>query len=682
MKSKTMLIVVLGCLLMLGAWQSAHAQAPVPRLEPEPCRTFVDLDTLGAVEGKDVQCYYLIVPEQRVRPSDKTIKLGIFVIKSTNPNPGAPLVMAQGGPGGSSIDIFNGLASPASPIGLALRADRDLIAFEQRGTHHTVPFLFCQEAYDQSVRALEPNYPKAQSAADSLKATEDCKKRLEAEGVNLAAYNSEENAHDIADLAKALGVPQVNFYGVSYGTMLGQHLVRLHPEVVKSFILDAIVPLNVNAFQRSAQSKNRSLDNLFAACSADANCNKYYPNLEQVLMQTVDDLNKNPLPIELTDFAAKKTYPTLFTGDSLMDLVEELFYATSSLPALPKMIYDAHHRQVDLPELALSLFALDATQADGMYFSVACAEEYHYDTPITDGVRPFIADEEIASTKEINEICKLWNVTALDATADTPITTDIPALLFSGNYDPITPPEYGDQVASHLTHVTNVVFPVNGHGAILVGSCASQIVKDFVANPAVAPDTSCAATPAAPAFVTLADHLVSPGATYLHRVLFRTINNPVNPQNLLALVNTLAERAILLGLLLLFPLIWLVRWLLTLKKPGEKDWLARIAPWAVLAWLTVALSFVALQFLGVGAVTFGGDLFSASAGLSRSAIWIFTLPWVLGLLTLVIVVAAVLSWRKGYWGVAGRIIFSIAAGLTVLYVISLINVGVYQVILA
>ncbi|GAB4432602.1 MAG: hypothetical protein Kow0031_14000 [Anaerolineae bacterium] len=155
---KLLTMVMLLTLLLGRVTQPAAAQGDVPRFEPEPCATFeVFSDAPAAVEGTDVECGYLIVPEQRVTPTDKTIKLGIVIIKSTSETPAEPLVMAQGGPGGSSIELYRFLAQPGNAVGQLLRADRDLIAFEQRGTRYSQPFLFCQEALDLTLDALAGN---------------------------------------------------------------------------------------------------------------------------------------------------------------------------------------------------------------------------------------------------------------------------------------------------------------------------------------------------------------------------------------------------------------------------------------------------------------------------------------------------------------------------------------------
>lgn len=110
--------------------------------------------------------------------------------------------------------------------------------------------------------------------------------------------------------------------------MLGQHLVRLHPEVVLTFILDGIAPLNVTVFQQAAQSLNPSFDLLFSTCTADADCNRYYPNLEQVLFDTIEQLNANPLSIVISDLETGINYNTTFTGDGLFGTVDGAAVAT------------------------------------------------------------------------------------------------------------------------------------------------------------------------------------------------------------------------------------------------------------------------------------------------------------------------------------------------------------------
>ena len=64
----------------------------------------------------------------------------------------------------------------------------------------------------------------------------------EAQGIDLSAYNSVQNAADVDLIRQALGYDEYNYYGVSYGTFLGFHLLRDQPEHLRSAILDGVVP--------------------------------------------------------------------------------------------------------------------------------------------------------------------------------------------------------------------------------------------------------------------------------------------------------------------------------------------------------------------------------------------------------------------------------------------------------
>ena len=238
LKRHTIVLVLALFLILTIGIRTAAAQSGFPRFEPVSCDIF-DLyeHAPGAVEGQDLQCGYLVVPERHDQPDAGSIRLAIVIIKSTGDNPAPdPLILAQGGPGGSGLELYAGLASPDSELGQMLRPERDLVVFEQRGTRYSLPFLFCQEVLDLELNAAEQELSLEEEARLLREAFQACKVRLEAEGIDLAAYNSIENARDIIDLAHVLGYDRLNYYGVSYGTMLGQHLMRLKPELLRSAI--------------------------------------------------------------------------------------------------------------------------------------------------------------------------------------------------------------------------------------------------------------------------------------------------------------------------------------------------------------------------------------------------------------------------------------------------------------
>src|SRR5437016_5942216 len=115
---------------ILASVSTAAAQDNVPRFESSDCAIPVPENE------KNVQCGYVIVPENRARKNGKTIRLPIVILKSDSPNPKPdPVVRTLGGPGASSLKLIRGRRS--SPW----LKDRDMIIFEQRGTKFAQPAL-------------------------------------------------------------------------------------------------------------------------------------------------------------------------------------------------------------------------------------------------------------------------------------------------------------------------------------------------------------------------------------------------------------------------------------------------------------------------------------------------------------------------------------------------------------
>ncbi|MEJ8672600.1 alpha/beta fold hydrolase [Streptomyces sp. MS1.AVA.1] len=128
-----------------------------------------------------------------------------------------------GGPGGDAIGDIPFL------IDAGVNRTRDLIVMAQRGTLHSQPNLACPEIDRFYAAAVGLRYDASSTGRRLVRATKECRERLTADGVELSAYNTTENAADFADLRKALGIDRWNVYGYSYGTDLALTFLRRHP---------------------------------------------------------------------------------------------------------------------------------------------------------------------------------------------------------------------------------------------------------------------------------------------------------------------------------------------------------------------------------------------------------------------------------------------------------------------
>lgn len=195
---------------------AAAAQTPGLTVEPYQFR-LADGTELPAERGT------FSVPEDRNDPRSRRIEIGFVRFRSTNPHPGAPIVYLAGGPGGSGVATAQG---PRQPIFLALRQVADVIALDQRGTglsNHIPP---CQ-----AERRLDPAavLNEATLTAYQRETLASCVARWRAAGVAVNGYTTEQNAADIEELRRLLGVPKVDLWAISYGVHLALATMRRYP---------------------------------------------------------------------------------------------------------------------------------------------------------------------------------------------------------------------------------------------------------------------------------------------------------------------------------------------------------------------------------------------------------------------------------------------------------------------
>jgi hypothetical protein len=97
-------------------------------------------------------------------------------------------------------------------------------------------------------------------------------------------------------------------------------------------------------------------------------------------------------------------------------------------------------------------------------------------------------------------MCRIWKVHEASANENQPVQSDIPTLVLAGQYDPITPPAWGQQAAESLSNSFFYEFPGFGHGVSIDDACPESITQAFLHNPAAAPDATCLAEMSGPDF--------------------------------------------------------------------------------------------------------------------------------------------------------------------------------------
>ena len=434
--------------------------------------------------------------EDRSDSDGRQINLAVAVFPPIGEETLVPVVYLEGGPGGEILEAipfaFESIVEP-------LNSNRTVVVFDQRGTGYSEPSLACPEMRDLSFDLLDDLPEPDLLTQMQLDALAPCRARWAEEGIDLSQYNSADSAADVADLRKALGFPEWDLYGVSYGTRLALTVMRDHPQGVRSVVLDSTYPPEIDGVASIPATAARAFDELFTACRADTPCDHAFGDLEDSLFSLVDQLNEDPITITATDYFTANRHPTVLDGDSVLGLVFQALYSDELLVDIPQMITDiAAGNYVSIEFLTSIALANEEFFAIGQNFSVQCHEEVAYADPAAveaavseyPRLAPLVSGAFTQSSYAF-EFCEYWGAGTGDPIEALGVSSDIPTLVVGGQFDPITPPEFGRNVANRLTNSWFVEYPGLGHGVAAAAGCPLAITLAFLADPTDELDTSC-----------------------------------------------------------------------------------------------------------------------------------------------------------------------------------------------
>lgn len=461
---------------------------PVATLEEAPC-------PFDLPEGATVECGFVVVPEDHGNPGGPRIRLATVIVRDESEgHQPDPVILLAGGPGERIVAD----ALHIAPTLAVLHPNRDLIFFDQRGVGLSEPALECPEFVQAMFDNLDEANPDlaTQAIFDSFIA---CRERLVAKGVNLSAYTTEQSAADVEAIRAALGYDRINLYGGSYGSLLAQATMRDFPEGIRSVALNSTLPLEKSLFVEASTTMAQAIMRLLAACETDVACNSAYPDLQTTLFEVIDGLNAEPVPITVTNPVDGQSHDALLTGDAVLGNLVTFLYVTQIIPVLPQAIDDVSNGDVELmTQLSSTRLALFDLLSRGMMLSVMCHADLVERTPadllnIRAELPPQLVgrtDPEVIIEYGMFGICENWPVAVAGPSVKEPLVSAIPTLVLEGEFDPVTPPEYGQLVTSYLSNGYYYELPGVGHD-VLGSECARQLAGAFIANPNQEPDATC-----------------------------------------------------------------------------------------------------------------------------------------------------------------------------------------------
>jgi pimeloyl-ACP methyl ester carboxylesterase len=315
-----------------------------------------------------LQCGTVSVPVDYRHPGGPQLTVAVSRAPALDASdPGGVLLFNPGGPGESGNQILSVI------LGLlpsAVRQRFDVVSFDPRGTGASDP-LMCRTAPSALTSVLPvpaaPGLPLPGAPAFTAMA-----RACQTQAVE-PFINTVDTARDMDRIRQALGVPEISFYGMSYGTALGAVYADLFPHRVATMVLDGAVDVNASLTQQAVQeapAAEQSLHHLFASCLAQAPC---------------------PLG----------TDPQAFFSDLATSLRDHPLPAPGSGDSYPVTDGDLD---------TATLFALSVTQSTGLYYSALIAAKGGNGAPLRDLALDFATDTNGAPLVDA-----LWAITCNDA---------------------------------------------------------------------------------------------------------------------------------------------------------------------------------------------------------------------------------------------------------------------------
>ncbi|WP_421785450.1 alpha/beta fold hydrolase [Hyphobacterium sp.] len=584
-------------------------------------------------EPGEMSCGFIAVPENRADPDTRFLQLLYVRIASTAEDEADvrpdPVIYLTGGPGVTLEGYADRLREHD------VLEQRDLYILEHRGIGNSGDF--CPQ-FDAVRRDLAWGETLDESGRNTAERMRECFRTAAAAGIDLAAYNTVENARDVGALRQALGYEDWNVWGISYGSYLGQMVLREDADGVRAMVLDAIAPIQPLELMRIARWVNRGLDNMFEACADAAICDGLRPRLDAAIAQ----MRENPVIVEVDNPELHPEGRVRFGPEILLFPAFVMMYEQDEHPAMAAVL-DSIVTAVETDDRRV--FELLANGGDdggigismGMASAIRCNDGFH-------GAAAEVAADDLAENPQfagtgfVENSIHVARVCAEEGLSPQPdpaayefVESDRPIIVVNGGWDPVTPPPLAQLIMPGFSNARYVEVPYAGHGPTRsLPECAGPFLNAFFDNPdPQSVDAGCFETAVPePEFVSLyhTDAIVRAGLI--------AVDDPAN----LAPIGVWVGLSLLILLLsaFIYPIAWLAR---LIGRQSAETLRADTGGARWLAWgaALAGVAFPALMGLG-GYQAFEISEFAILAGLAGPAVigaWLGLLSGLLGLLALV-----------------------------------------------
>lgn len=499
MPRNTRIIVVLALVAgMFGLrWWREHASA-APRTHTATVAAAAPIRKLGSLAftpctltpqagtaSVEAECGTLPVAENPALPAGRRIFLHIAWIPADEEGPTQPdpVFMLAGGPGQAATSSYPQVAAAFADV----RKKRNTILVDQRGTGQSHP-LRCAELEnnvpaDQNKQSTQEDVivaampGQATSAARARDSAQRCRDVL-SKNADLRFYTTTDAVRDLDAVRKAIGATRINLVGISYGTRVAQQYAMRYPQSTRTIVLDSVAPNTLILGNDFARNLEQGLDLQFGQCGKTSVCGKSLGDPRSRLDALMARLKADPPLVRYRDASTNQMHEERLMPDDVAGLMRMYAYAPLASSLLPLQLKEASEGRYDgLMALAKMLDStMSGQMALGMQLSVICSEDAYGLKANADDAATLLGNQ---FAHDLGAQCQVWPKGAIPADFHQPLRSAVPALLMSGEFDPVTPPRYGNAVVKTLRNGRHLTVRGQGHNVIGVG-CMPKLFAQFI----------------------------------------------------------------------------------------------------------------------------------------------------------------------------------------------------------
>ncbi|EJD51018.1 alpha/beta-hydrolase [Auricularia subglabra TFB-10046 SS5] len=452
------------------------------------------------------QCALLNLPIDYNTPGSPPVSIALLMQPATDKtNYQGTILVNPGGPGGSGTDF---VLSSAASLSQLFGPTFDVLGFDPRGTGASTPLAQCFSSAEEAhtwalmdVKVLRTSGGSVQLAqAQDDVIGELCARALGEWGIG-RFMDTATIATDMLHIVEKLGQDKLQYYGISYGTALGQYFAALYPDRIGRMVLDGVT--DGMKWQRgdtaqTVRDADRVMDAFFKDCAlaGATKCAIWEPTAHAAAKRVdriLDGLKTSP--IALPDSVWGPTVLTL--DDVLLGIFTSLYSPLDGFPFLSQAFRAIETRAASALS-QMSLFGPSPVlQSDQAIAAVGCTDFPRLNRSIAADIAT-VREGTTASRwgggfafSRARLTCGGWHIRAKRRYTGRVSSSkiNVGTLAISNTIDPVTPLKGAQAVVPRFKGMRLLQQNTVGHSAIAsLSSCVAQAIRAYFAAGVLPPE--------------------------------------------------------------------------------------------------------------------------------------------------------------------------------------------------